>query len=70
MIAIIPAIIILPLVAFYLWMFWDMVNNPDLPEASAGLFNWPPKSRSDWVLVFIILNVFGSVVYYFYEYKK
>ncbi len=57
---IIPLIIILPLIVFWLWMAWDLGGNDNL-------------SRSEkfyWQLAFIFMNVFAAVFYYIYEYRK
>lgn len=69
-IPIISLIIVIPLLAFWLWMFQDMVNNKRLPSNSAGLLNWPPVSKFDWLPVFIFLNVFGAIYYYLVEFRN
>lgn len=55
-----PLVLILPLLAFWVWMFRDMINNGNLPDTSK---NW-------WMVAFIFLNVFAAVFYYVYEYKN
>ncbi len=50
----------LPFAAFWLWMFWDMMNNEYLPE----------QSRTTWMVAFVFLNFFTAVYYYFNVYKK
>jgi hypothetical protein len=57
---IIPLIIILPLIVFWLWMFRDMINNDNLPSSS----------KDYWLLAFIFMNVFAAVFYYVTEYRK
>ena len=52
-------IIPLALLVFWLWMFWDMTNNDNLPSGS----------KFNWTLAFVFLNVFAAV-YYFAEYRK
>jgi len=66
----IPVIIVLPLLAFWLWMFWDMTNNQDLPNDPALQLRWPPATKLEWTLVFVILNVVAAGYYYFTEYKN
>lgn len=57
---IIPLIIILPLIVFWLWMFREMMNNDNLPSSS----------KDYWTLAFIFMNVFAAVFYYVNEYRK
>jgi hypothetical protein len=56
----IPLIATLPLIAFWLWMAWDMANNDHLPGIS----------KQNWTLAFVFLNVFAAVFYYVTEYRK
>lgn len=70
MVQLIPLIIILPFIAFYAWMFWDMVNNDDLPNNSVTPATWPPSSKFSWTVAFVFLNIFAAGFYYFTEYKK
>ena len=57
-------------VIFWLWMFSEMVKNDSLPGNSSPPLTWPPSSKSNWLLLFIFLNVFGAALYYVYEYRK
>ena len=66
----IPLAITLPLAAFYIWMFWEMANNSKLPDTSTGPMSWPPATKLQWTIVFIVLNVLGAGFYFFTEYKK
>ncbi len=50
----------LPLIVIWLWMFWDMINNDNLPSSS----------KDYWMLAFIFLSVFAAVYYYVTEYRK
>lgn len=50
----------LPLVAFWFWMFRDMVKNDYLS----------PKEKNDWTLSFLLLNVVAAGLYYFIEYRN
>lgn len=53
-------IVILPLLAFWAWMFTDMRANDRLPE----------RAKSDWALAFILLNIFGAALYYLNVYRN
>ncbi len=66
----IPTIIVLPLMVFWVWMFWDMTNNDDLPSNSTAPLTWPPSSKFNWTLAFIFLSVFAAFLYYFTEYRN
>lgn len=70
LVPIISVTIVTGLMAFWLWMFWDMTNNDHLPSRANASFSWPPYSKFDWTLVFIFMNVFGAVYYYSVEYKN
>ncbi len=60
MVQLIQMIIVLPLLGFWLWMFWDMTNHD----------NFRTTSKYNWMLALIFLNVFAAVFYYFYEYRN
>lgn len=49
---------VLPLIAFWLWMFRDMTNNDRLTSSE----------KYTWTWLFIFLNVFAAV-FYFIEYR-
>jgi cbb3-type cytochrome oxidase subunit 3 len=53
-------VLILPLLAFWAWMFRDMLNNGSLPDTA----------KTGWTVAFIVLNVFAAVFYYVYEYRN
>jgi len=57
---VIPLIISLPLVVFWLWMAWDLGGNDNLPSSS----------KLNWQLAFIFLNVFAAVFYYVNVYRN
>ena len=59
MVPLIAMFLILPLIAFALWMFSDMIKNDNLRT----------NSRSNWILLFFVLNVFGAIMYYINEYR-
>lgn len=58
------------LIAFWLWMFRDMLNNDDIPSSEPPGLSWPPIAKNHWVVFFIILNIFTAGYYYFTEYVK
>jgi hypothetical protein len=57
---VIPLVITLPLIVFWLWMAWDLGGNDNLPH----------NEKFYWQLAFLFMNVFAAVFYYFTEYKK
>jgi hypothetical protein len=60
MVQLIPMIISLPLVVFWIWMFRDLINNDYLPN----------DSKNNWLVAFILLNVFAAGWYYYVEYRN
>lgn len=54
LIGLIPFLFILPLIAFWLWMFQDMLNNNDMPR----------DAKDYWTWAFVLLNVFAATIYY------
>ena len=56
----ISMIIVIPLLAFWLWMFWDMTNHDNLSS----------MCKPNWTLAFVFFNVFAAVYYYVYEYRN
>ncbi len=66
----ISMILVLPLIVFWLWMFWDMANNDDLPSNSNAPLTWPPSTKFGWTVAFIFMNVVAAGFYYFYEYRN
>ncbi len=52
-----PLLLVIPLIAFWIWMFRDMLNNRDLSDTA----------RNGWIIAIIFLNAFAAVVYYVYE---
>ena len=55
-----PWIIVLPLLVFWVWIFWDLANND-------RLIRYP---KLTWFAAFIFLNVFGAAFYYYLEYRE
>lgn len=51
--------IVLPLIAFWAWMFRAMITNDSLPESA----------KTTWTFMFVLLNVFAAVFYYATEYR-
>ncbi len=66
-------LLILPLLAFWLWMFWDMTGNNDLPRWmywDVTRYDSLPNRRLNWMLAFMFLNVFAAGIYYAVEYRN
>ncbi len=59
LVQLIPVILLLPLLAFWAWMFRDMLNNDSLPSSA----------KNGWTFAFILLNIFAAVIYYFQQYR-
>jgi hypothetical protein len=59
MIHLIPLIIGLLLIGFWLWMLVDLSNNKYLPR----------NTKNYWFLAFVFLNIFGAFWYYMVEYR-
>jgi heme/copper-type cytochrome/quinol oxidase subunit 2 len=57
---ILPLLITLPLIAFWLWMARDLGGNDRLSG----------NEKTYWMLAFVFMNVFAAVFYYVYEYRK
>lgn len=55
----IPLLVLIPVLAFWAWMFSDMLNNDRLPS----------EIRSQWTVAFILLSVFAAVLYYANVYR-
>ena len=47
-----------------------MSTNPDVPSDPALRLRWPPVTKLEWMLAFVILNVIAEGLYYITEYKK
>jgi cbb3-type cytochrome oxidase subunit 3 len=60
LVQLIPLILVLPLIAFWAWMFRDMLNNDSLPD----------DAKNGWTIAFILLNVFAAVIYYAMIYRN
>ncbi len=57
---ILPLLITLPLIIFWLRMAWDLGGNDRLSS----------NEKWYWMLAFLLMNVFAAVFYYVYEYRK
>lgn len=71
----IPLIIILPMLSFYIWMFWDMMHNNDLTTSPWALLgargiNSLDNFRYNWMTAFLLFNVFAAAMYYVWEYRR
>ena len=55
-----PLVLIVPVIIFWIWMFRDMLRNDSLSDTA----------RSTWTVAFIFLNAFAAVFYYVYEYRS
>ena len=53
----------LALLAFWAWMFSDMLKKDALPQCFAT-FSAGRDLRFDWIVAFIFLNVFAAMYYY------
>jgi len=60
----------LALIGFWFWMLNDMLHNDDIPSAEPPGLRWPPTAKNQWVIYFIVLNIFTAGYYYFTEYSK
>jgi hypothetical protein len=60
LIGLIPLLIVVLLVVFWVWMFKDMLNSYDVP----GVF------RPYWTMAFILLNIPAAIFYYITVYKN
>ena len=49
-----------PLLIFWLWMFWDFVNNRELPAAERNL----------WIVAFVFFNIVTAIYYYLTAYRE
>lgn len=57
---ILPLTVLLLCLAFWAWMFRDMLDNDELPSSV----------KETWTFVFILLNVFAAVIYYSTVYRN
>jgi hypothetical protein len=63
------ALLPLPLIVFWLWMFSDMTKNGNLPQCFITLTNGR-NAELDWTVAFIFLNVITAMFYYVTVYRK
>ena len=56
------------LLAFWAWMFSDMMINENLPGCFITLTGGSDP-RLDWGVAFIFLNIFAALFYYVNEYR-
>ncbi len=69
MLQLIPSILIVLLLGFWMWMFADMRNNTALPPCIITITGGNDP-RFDWTATFILLNVFAAIYYYFNVYRS
>jgi len=55
-----PLVLIVPVIIFWIWMFRDMLKNGNLSDTA----------KSSWTVAFIFLNAFAAVFYYVYEFRS
>jgi hypothetical protein len=55
-----PFIIPLPFIVFWLWMLWEMTKNDTLSRSA----------KDTWAIAFIVLNVFAAAFYFISVYRK
>jgi uncharacterized membrane protein len=55
-----PVLLILPLLAFLVWMAYDMTRNDRLSS----------DTKARWAVAFLLLNVFAAGLYYVSEYRQ
>ena len=60
LVQLIPLLVTVPLVVFWLWMFKDFANNYEIPRAV----------RTYWLAAFLFLNILTAIYYYFTEYDN
>jgi hypothetical protein len=65
----IVTLISLPLIAFWLWMFWHMANRETLPQCFIT-FTSGSNSRFDWTVAFVFLSILTAIVYYSWVYRN
>lgn len=59
-IQLIPMMVGLPLIGFWMWMFREMTNNPALTQTE----------KRTWMLEFFLMNIIAAALYYANIYKK
>jgi len=66
---VILALLPLPLLTFWVWMFSDMMKNDNLPSCFIT-FTRGTDPRFDWTVAFLFLSIFAAIFYYSNEYRK
>jgi hypothetical protein len=67
----VPSILVLILILFYVSMFRHMLQNITISNVSSNkLIVWPPVTKNNWIIIFVLLNVFAAGYYYMTEYKN
>jgi len=60
----------LAVIVFWLWMFYHMLHNDDIPSVARPTFAWPPEAKNQWLPFFIVLNVITALYYFFTEFAR
>ncbi len=65
----IALLIPLPFLAFWAWMFMDMLRSHELPACFLSVTGGS-NPRSDWTAMFLLLNLATALLYYTEVYRK
>lgn len=69
MLQILVLVIPIVLLAFWAWMFNDMTKNDLLPPCFISISSGR-NVRQDWMVAFVVLNIFTAGYYYLTEYIR
>jgi hypothetical protein len=64
----IATLIPLPLLIFWLWMFWDMLENDTVPQCFVTFTNGR-NVKLTWAVEFVFFNIFTAIFYYLTEHR-
>ncbi len=53
-------VVVVPLLAFWAWMFREMMNNDYLS----------PSAKNFWMMAFLVFNVLAAIYYYSTVYRN
>ncbi len=65
----IAVLIPLPFLAFWAWMFMDMLRSDELPGCFLSVTGGG-NPKSDWTAMFVLLNLATALLYYTEVYRK
>ena len=57
------------LVPFWLWMFWEMSHNDELPECVVSV-SAKRDTQLDWAIAFVLFNIVTAGYYYAAVFRK